>query len=219
MQYRSYSRSKYLPVPAVLLALLLAAPAEAQQRSLSEVIAESMDQAAATNADAPATAVAVGTEAASTTDPHPPANGVPHPIGDDYPVTTTASRHPGTATDPFAGSLGDGLARAVDGLHRLVLPPERLQPIPAADPRMDCTALYNEATRLISLGERHRKGFTDDPRNVAIGAVGLVWPAAYYLWGVTAYAGWYEDNHRREANTRLSEVRRIMADRRCFAPG
>ena len=89
--------------------------------------------------------------------------------------------------------------------------------MPPVDPDMDCHALYAETGRLVRLGERYRPAFQDEPRNQVIGAAGLVHPAAFYLWGVTAYAAWYEDGHRAEARARVRDLRRLMADRRCFS--
>ena len=213
----------HLALPA-LLWLLLPVDAALAQRTMSQVMAESFDGGASVavvqrSPAPPATAMpatgapALAAQSAPGTAPRDGAGGQTADTPPVYPAAPRAS----APLQRLAADAGYTLGRVVDGLHELVIPAERLQAIPAADPSMDCRRLYEETGRLVRLSNRYRPAFHDDPRNQAIGAIGLVHTSAFYALGVTAYAAWYEDGHRAEARERLRELRRLMADRRCFA--
>lgn len=199
-------RARPLVLAALLLALLPGAATA--QHSMSQAVAETFADPQAAGERAPATAALVTATADTNLQPAEPAPLAYH---------TPPPVYPATASPPPASAPGQSLARMLDGLHELIIPAERLQAIPPPDPDMDCVALYRRTGQLLRLGERYRPAFQDDPRNKAIGVIGLTYTPVFYLWGVTSYAAWFEDNHRAEARERVSEVRRLMADRRCFA--
>ncbi len=189
----------------VLLAgFVLSGTSGAAQRSMTELIAAAFE-------GQPAAPGAVETTAAT------PATATPMiaAAGTDPGTATAAS--PATQPGALVESMDRSLQRALDGFHEVIISPQRLQAIAPADPGMDCRQLYTETTRLLALGARNRPSYGEDPRNIAVGALGVVYTPALYLFGVTAYAAWYEDLHRSEARRRVRELRALMAERRCFA--
>lgn len=203
---RTWTHRAHAGTGVLLLGLALAGNATAAESSLSDRISKSFDESQSRG----------GTDRESLGDTRMVA---PTPLGAGYPSTVTYSAPSTYEMEQGAGSqsFGESVQDTVDGFHELVIPAERLQAIPPADPGMDCRELYAETTRLLALGQRNRPSFNEDPKNIAIGAAGLVVPAASYLLIVTAYAAWYEDQHQKEARHRTGELREIMGQRRCFA--
>lgn len=213
---------------ALVLGLLTTGSAGAAQRSLASIISESFDRQDGQTAAAGATSQEMVQTVTVTPTPGPmPMHAVETgatPTMAPMPAPVQAVEPGATPTPGFEHevgaamrSLNESVRHTVDRFHQIVISPNRLQPVPAADPTMSCNALYAETSRLVGLGERYRPSYSEDPRNITIGAAGFVFTPAFYLYGVTAYAAWYENGHRKDAKQRVAELRRLMADRRCFS--
>lgn len=122
----------------------------------------------------------------------------------------------GVGADELSQAIHQGFADTTAELDRSLLPAERQRAPAPVDPSMSCEELYRVTTDLVPLGERRRAPFMEQPRNMAVTALGLVVTPAFALLGVTAYADWREEAHRQTVNQRVAELRRAMADRHCF---
>jgi hypothetical protein len=86
-------------------------------------------------------------------------------------------------------------------------------PAPATS---DCAQIYEEIVRLTPYTYNYKPDFYDDPRNAALGLLGLVYPQAFYVWGYTALDNYSEGRTIADTRMHIDSLRRASARQDCW---
>ena len=83
-----------------------------------------------------------------------------------------------------------------------------------------CEALYHAVTALLPLTRRRSPGFLDNPMNAAIGAVGLIFPPAFYAWMAPRIARLgTSTTSPQDVQLQVNALRQRLAKMNCFVGG
>lgn len=112
--------------------------------------------------------------------------------------------------DPVARVIGDEARKLQDFV---VGPRYHEWPAPATT---DCAQIYEEIVRLTPHTYNYKPDFYDDPRNAALGLLGLVYPEAFYVWGHTALDNYSEGRTIADTRMHIDSLRRASARQDCW---
>jgi hypothetical protein len=113
-------------------------------------------------------------------------------------------------TDPVGRVVGNEARKLGDFV---VGPQYREWPAPVA---ADCAQIYEEIVRLTPYTYNYKPDFYDDPRNAALGMLGLVYPEAFYVWGYTALDNYSEGRTIADTRMHIDSLRRASAQQDCW---
>lgn len=112
--------------------------------------------------------------------------------------------------DPVGRAIGNEARKLQDFV---VGPQYREWPAPGTS---DCAQIYEEIVRLTPYTYNYKPDFYDDPRNAALGLLGLVYPEAFYVWGYTALDNYSEGRRIADTRMHIDSLRRASAQQDCW---
>lgn len=124
-----------------------------------------------------------------------------------YAQTPQPQPQPG---DPVGRVIGNEARKLQDFV---VGPQYQEWPAPATS---DCPQIYEEIVRLTPYTYNYKPDFYDDPRNAALGLLGLVYPQAFYVWGYTALDNYSEGRTIADTRMHIDSLRRASARQDCW---